>query len=144
MEDVVDHKPASFMTKLRTTVTADGKRSSAATFLAEKDIESKSNLKICLGAVAQRLEIDEENRVQGVYVETEHSSVKTFYVKGKEIILCGGAVASPQLLLLRYFDSKSSNISGIGPKEQLDVHNIPCKVDLPGVGTQLVFPLSIV
>jgi choline dehydrogenase-like flavoprotein len=101
-EDTNDQKPASYITKLRTTVTADGKKSSASSFLSEKDIESRSNLNICLGAVVQRLDIDEDNRVQGVFVETEQSSGTTFYVKGKEVILCGGAVASPQLLLLRY------------------------------------------
>jgi choline dehydrogenase len=102
VEDIVDDKPASFITKLRTTVTADGKRSSAASFLGQSDVERKSNLKVCLGAVVQRLEIDEENQVQGVYVENENSSGKTFFIRAKEVILCSGAVASPQLLLLRY------------------------------------------
>jgi len=101
VEDVVDHKPSSSITKVRTMVTADGKRSSAASFLSQKDLESRPNLKVCLGAVVQRLEIDESNQVQGVFVETENSSGTTFYVRAKEIILCGGAVASPQLLMLR-------------------------------------------
>jgi choline dehydrogenase-like flavoprotein len=64
----------------------------------------KPKLKICLGAVVQRLDIDEDNRIQGVYVETEQPSGKTFYIKAKQVILCGGAVASPQLLMLRYLD----------------------------------------
>lgn len=101
VEDIIDHKPPSSMTKLRTTVTADGKRSSAASFLSEKDVENRLNLKVCLGAVVQRLEIDESNQVQGVFVETENSTGTTFYVRAKEVILCGGAVASPQLLMLR-------------------------------------------
>ena len=101
-DDTNDQKPASYITKLRTTVTADGKRSAANSFLSEKDVKIESNLKICLGAVVQRLDIDQDNRVQGVFVETEQSSGTTFYVKAKEVILCGGAVASPQLLLLRY------------------------------------------
>ena len=45
----------------------------------------------------------------------------------KEIILCAGAVASPQLLLL----------SGIGPKSQLSELGITCIADLPGVGENL-------
>lgn len=104
--DTNDPKPASYITKLRTTVTTDGRKSAANSFLSEKDIKNKSNLKICLGAVVQRLDIDEDNRVQGVFVETEQSSGTTFYVKAKEVILCGGAVASPQLLLLRYSTRK--------------------------------------
>lgn len=48
-------------------------------------------------------------------------------IRGKEIILCAGAVASPQLLLL----------SGIGPREDLEALHIPVVVDLPGVGKNL-------
>jgi choline dehydrogenase len=45
----------------------------------------------------------------------------------KDVIISAGAYNSPQLLKL----------SGIGPKEELSKHNIPLKVDLPGVGTNL-------
>lgn len=45
----------------------------------------------------------------------------------QEVILAGGAVGSPQMLLL----------SGIGPKAQLEQLNIPSVVDLPGVGEHL-------
>ena len=101
-DDTNDQKPASHITKLRTTVTADGKKSAANSFLSQNYVENMSNLKICLGTVVQRLDIDENNRVQGIFVETEQASGTTFYVKAKQVILCGGAVASPQLLLLRY------------------------------------------
>ena len=45
----------------------------------------------------------------------------------REVILCGGAFNSPQLLLL----------SGIGPRAELEKLGIPIKVDLPGVGRNL-------
>jgi choline dehydrogenase len=45
----------------------------------------------------------------------------------REVILCGGAFNSPQLLTL----------SGIGPAEQLRAHGIAVMVDLPGVGRNL-------
>jgi choline dehydrogenase len=45
----------------------------------------------------------------------------------REVIICGGAFNSPQLLML----------SGIGPRGELDRHNIPLRVDLPGVGRNL-------
>ena len=46
---------------------------------------------------------------------------------GKEVILCGGAVNSPQLLML----------SGVGPKETLQKFDIDVVNDLPGVGQNL-------
>ena len=45
----------------------------------------------------------------------------------REVIVCGGAFNSPQLLKL----------SGIGPREELERHGIAVRVDLPGVGRNL-------
>lgn len=45
----------------------------------------------------------------------------------REVLLCGGAINSPQLLML----------SGIGPAGELRKHGIDCRVDLPGVGGNL-------
>ena len=45
----------------------------------------------------------------------------------KEVILCGGAINTPQLLML----------SGIGPKDHLYQHGIAIVKDLPGVGQHL-------
>ncbi len=45
----------------------------------------------------------------------------------REIILCGGAYGSPQLLML----------SGVGPAAHLAEHGIPVVHDLPGVGQNL-------
>ena len=49
------------------------------------------------------------------------------YHARREVILCGGAFNTPQLLML----------SGIGPADELKSHDIPVAVDLPGVGTNL-------
>ena len=63
---------------------------------------------------------------QAVGVEAE-SGGETFTVHGGEIILCGGAVASPQLLML----------SGVGPADHLRDFGIPVVHDSPGVGKNL-------
>lgn len=50
-----------------------------------------------------------------------------FVIEGGEVILCAGAIASPQLLML----------SGIGPAADLHALGIEAIVDLPGVGQNL-------
>ncbi|MCE9567850.1 MAG: GMC family oxidoreductase [Planctomycetes bacterium] len=51
---------------------------------------------------------------------------RTVYCR-REVILCGGSFNTPQLLML----------SGIGPKEHLAKYDIPCRLELPGVGRNL-------
>ncbi len=63
-------------------------------------------------------------RVTGIEVE---SGGERFVVEGEEIILAGGAVGSPHLLLL----------SGVGPRDHLDSFGIPVVRELPGVGRNL-------
>lgn len=46
----------------------------------------------------------------------------------KEVVVCGGAIYSPHILML----------SGIGPVVQLSRHNIPVVLDAPGVGANLL------
>jgi choline dehydrogenase len=54
-------------------------------------------------------------------------------VRAREVILCGGAINSPQLLLL----------AGIGPREHLEALDIPVVMDLPGVGSNLQDHLEV-
>lgn len=50
-----------------------------------------------------------------------------------EVVLCGGVINSPQVLML----------SGIGAADELAEHGIDCKVDLPNVGKNLQDHLSV-
>ncbi|KAF8896484.1 hypothetical protein BD779DRAFT_1608694 [Infundibulicybe gibba] len=63
----------------------------------------------------------------------------------REIIVAGGAVHSPQvmsptliIIVYRSYIVQILMLSGVGPAEQLQKHNIPVMHDLPGVGSNLV------
>lgn len=73
-------------------------------------------------------------RVSGVdYVRgVGRRGVRRSVVAG-EVILCGGAINSPQLLLL----------AGIGPAAELEALGIPVVADLPGVGRNLQDHLEV-
>lgn len=84
----------------------------------------RGNLSVRTGALAHRLLI-EGNRVGGVaYSDASGDQAAR---AAREVILSGGAVNSPQLLLL----------SGIGPADELRELGIDVRVDLPGVGKNL-------
>jgi len=76
------------------------------------------------GDVLVRKVIFESGRATGVEVESQG---KNFNLEAGEIILCGGAINSPQLLML----------SGIGPGQALKNLDIALVKDLPGVGKNL-------
>ncbi|KAL9941271.1 hypothetical protein ACHAO5_009164 [Verticillium nonalfalfae] len=94
-------------------------------------IKRQGHLTICGGAVATRLEVNPDgSEVTGVYVvdgESRRRPRRCFVKARREVIVCCGALFSPQVLML----------SGIGPKPQLAKHNIPVIRDMPGVGANL-------
>jgi len=101
----------------------DGRRwSSARAFLGIA--EGRPNLTVCTAARATRI-VFEARRAVGVEVDREGR--RQILRAKNEVILCGGAVNSPHLLLL----------SGIGPREGLSNHGIPLVHELPGVGQNL-------
>jgi choline dehydrogenase len=101
----------------------NGKRCSAAVAYLHP-AASRPNLTIRTDAHVQTLDI-EGNRVRGL---TYLSGGKFHKVHAdREVILSGGSINSPQLLML----------SGIGNASELSAHGITPKVDLPGVGQNL-------
>ena len=100
----------------------DGVRmSTALTYLTMS--RHRMNLTI-RGNVLARKVIFEGNQAMGVEAESQG---EIFNLYGEEIILCGGAINSPQLLML----------SGLGPGKHLDDLGIPIVKHLPGVGQNL-------
>jgi choline dehydrogenase len=96
-------------------------------------------LRVELDALATRVLLDERNRAIGVeYLEGARlyrahgqpgtgSGTLSQAQATREVILCGGAFNTPQLLML----------SGIGPRAVLEPFGIPLRVELPGVGKNL-------
>lgn len=82
---------------------------------------ARPNLEVMTRARVVRL-TREGRRITGVEVETPNGEVSLR--AQREVILCGGAVNSPHLLLL----------SGIGPADQLRGHGIEVVADVAGVG----------
>ena len=102
----------------------NGRRcSSAVAFL--NPAKSRDNLTIITHAQAERLEMD-GRRVTGVTYR-DRGGVMHVVKARKEVILSGGSINSPQLLML----------SGIGEAAQLQQHGIEVVADLPGVGKNL-------
>lgn len=98
------------------------RHSAAAAYL--KPALGRPNLTVRTRAQATRVVL-EKTRATGVEYVAEG---KTEQVRARrEVILCGGAVNSPQLLLL----------SGIGPGDQLKKLGIAVIAELPGVGENL-------
>ncbi len=98
----------------------DGKRHGANEAYIEP-IADRKNFTMSTNSYASRL-LFEGNRCVGVeYIQD--GETKTARAT-KEVIVCGGALESPKLLML----------SGIGPADHLAEHDIDVLVDLPGVG----------
>ena len=110
-------------------------------FLPKPLVRQRKNLTICLRANVQRIlfsDTADPLTATGLLVEGDKGEL--FVVRAKrEIILCAGAIVTPQLLLLRFsIASFYLMSSGIGPKDHLAEVGKPCIHDLPGVGSTLV------
>jgi 4-pyridoxate dehydrogenase len=100
-----------------------GRRESAATAYLHP-VLSRDNLTVRTGSLATRIVLDGS---RAVGVEYLHKGDRHVIFAECEVILSGGAINSPQLLML----------SGIGDPVELARHDIATKVDLSGVGKNL-------
>ncbi|XP_023287481.1 glucose dehydrogenase [FAD, quinone] [Orussus abietinus] len=106
------------------TTSRNGSRlSTARAFL--RPAKNRRNLHIMLNSTVTRILFDKNKRA--TQVEFVHNGRIHRVGVGKEVVISGGAVNSPQILLN----------SGVGPKADLEALGIPVVHDLPGVGRNL-------
>jgi len=122
--------------------TAHGRRTGTREHILRAAAEPHGNLVVQTHALVTRVVLDDGLTAVGVeYLDVPHAyaadpraaqpsqplaASKRVLVRN-EVILAGGAFSTPQLLKL----------SGIGPREELEAHGIPVRIDLPGVGENL-------
>lgn len=102
----------------------DGERCSAAAAYLHPAM-NRPNLRVITGAQATAIEFVGKRAVS-IRFRNGRGDEQRLEAQ-REIILCGGAFNSPQLLML----------SGIGPAEELARHGIETRHELPGVGRNL-------
>lgn len=113
------------------TVTPKGRRSSTARGYLDQARE-RPNLTIVTHALTDRI-LFSGKRASGVaYLQGDNDTPITVNAR-REVLLCGGAIASPQVL----------QRSGVGPAALLRELDIPLVHDLPGVGQNLQDHLEV-
>jgi choline dehydrogenase/4-pyridoxate dehydrogenase len=106
-----------------------GRRCSAAEAYLRPAL-GRANLTVETGALANRVVLEGDRAVGVEYVRGGEARIAR---AEREVILSGGVINSPQLLML----------SGIGDPDQLTAHGIKVAVPLPGVGKNLQDHLSV-
>ncbi|MEE8627807.1 choline dehydrogenase [Methylobacterium ajmalii] len=111
------------------SVTPKGRRSSTARGYLDQ-ARARPNLTIVTGALTDRV-LFEGRRASGVaYLQGGRAAAAR---ARREVLVCSGAIASPQLL----------QRSGVGPADLLRGLDVPVVLDLPGVGENLQDHLEI-
>lgn len=110
----------------------NGRRWSAAAAYLHPVAGKRENLTILSTSIVSKV-LFEASRAVGVEVCPGRGQVPVTVRAEQEVILCAGAVQSPQLLML----------SGIGDPEDLARHGIETRVSLPGVGANLQDHLDV-
>lgn len=108
----------------------NGERFSAAKAYLSDEVQKRPNLAIMTGVQVERV-LFEGRRATGIAYRRAGRSEA---LQGREIILCGGAINSPQMLML----------SGIGPAAHLRSMGIPVVCDSADVGGNLQDHLDMI
>jgi choline dehydrogenase len=113
---------------LQATIRKGVRQSSFEAFLAP--VRSRPNLTIRTGAHVRRVLVAGR---EATGVELEENGAIHSVAATREVVVCGGALNSPHLLML----------SGIGDSEMLRRHGIEPRLYLPGVGRNLQDHFSV-
>lgn len=108
----------------------DGSRFSAAKAYLTPEVKARPNLEIRTDIQVDRVTFENRRATGIAYRQRGRELVAT----GREVILAGGALGSPQLLML----------SGIGPAEHLKAMGIAVVHDSPDVGENLQDHLDMI
>ncbi|KIK99600.1 GMC oxidoreductase [Paxillus rubicundulus Ve08.2h10] len=118
--------------KVVTYIDERGERVSAESAYLTPEVLARPNLKVATLARVTKILFETSAAPRAVGVEfaeaKDRGASGRFRARAlKEVIVCGGAVHTPQILML----------SGIGPAPHLAKHKIPIVLDSPGVGANL-------
>lgn len=98
-------------------------RSSSQTSFLDLALKT-TPLTVYTRTMVEKILFDSNKTATGVQVKT---GGMPYQITAKEVILSAGALQSPRLLM----------VSGIGPAQELEKHNISVLVDSPGVGQNI-------
>jgi choline dehydrogenase len=126
IEDVNGYQQEGF-SKFDRNIRKGRRLSAARAYL--HPVLSRKNLELTCRAFVRKL-LFEGNRAVGVECTVNN---QTYHIYGNEIILCGGAINSPQLLQL----------SGVGNAKELEAIGIKPSHHLPGVGEHMQDHLEV-
>ncbi len=115
--------------RLQMTI-AKGRRASTATAYLRPALK-RPNLSVLTEAAATKVRL-EGARATGVTFT--HQGGERTVTAHKEVLLAGGVINTPQLLML----------SGVGAPEELAAHGIETRVGLPGIGKNLQDHVSVI
>lgn len=101
-----------------------GERMSAARCYLNAEVRARSNLTIVPDTLVRRVMV-REGRAQALELERFG---RVFEMRGDRIVLSGGAIATPGILLR----------SGIGPASEIARLGVELVADVPGVGSRLL------
>ncbi|MCR9193170.1 MAG: choline dehydrogenase [Hyphomonas sp.] len=110
----------------------DGERWSASFAYLRPIVKERENLTVMSTALVSRV-VFRGGKTHGVEIVAKKGAEAETIIADREVIVCAGAVQSPQILQL----------SGIGPADEIREHGVTCVVDSPNVGANLQDHLDV-